>query len=151
MCDNCKGWGNFAENALGITWNVCQTHATRSHVKQFPSVAAYDDYYNIVVDAGEIGVEQFATLVQIMLVEYLRVHRDHCDDIANWCEKYWTGCRGRYCFVHSRYAGCNNIMSVEVSWRDIKKVCNTLSPLGVFIEALCHFIAQAVQLWDRST
>ncbi len=40
------------------------TSAHRSHVKQFPDVAAYDDYYNIVVDTGEIGVDQFATQVQ---------------------------------------------------------------------------------------
>jgi hypothetical protein len=71
MCDNFKGWGNFAENVLGIKSNVCLPHATgkvlnsfvlshatgnvqlrcvsgitaakRSHVKQFPDVAAYDD------------------------------------------------------------------------------------------------------------
>jgi hypothetical protein len=35
--------------------------AHRSHVKQFLDVAAYDDYYNIVVDTGEIGVDQFAS------------------------------------------------------------------------------------------
>ncbi len=28
MCDNFKGWGNFAENFLGITSNVCILHAT---------------------------------------------------------------------------------------------------------------------------
>ncbi len=33
----------------------------RSHVKQFPDVAAYEGYYDIVVDTGEIGVDQFAT------------------------------------------------------------------------------------------
>jgi hypothetical protein len=27
-----------------------------SHVKQFPNVAADNDYYDIVVDTGEIGV-----------------------------------------------------------------------------------------------
>jgi hypothetical protein len=50
--------------------------STRSHVEQFPSSTAYYDYFDIVVasDASEIGVEQFATRVQIMLVEYLRVH-----------------------------------------------------------------------------
>ncbi len=30
----------------------------RSHVKQFPDVAAYDEYYDI---ADEIGIDQFAT------------------------------------------------------------------------------------------
>jgi hypothetical protein len=28
MCDNSKGWGDFAENLLGITSNVCISHAT---------------------------------------------------------------------------------------------------------------------------
>ena len=27
-----------------------------SHVKYFPNVRAYDDYYDIVVDIGEVGV-----------------------------------------------------------------------------------------------
>ncbi len=43
--------------------------ATRSHVKQFPSSTAYDYYFDIVVDSGDIGVEQFAKRIQIMLVE----------------------------------------------------------------------------------
>ncbi len=34
--------------------------ANRSHVKQVPYVAAYDNYYDIVVDTCEIGVGQFA-------------------------------------------------------------------------------------------
>jgi hypothetical protein len=76
MFYNFKGWGNFAEHVLGITSNICLPHATgnvqvfcalcialipcvsgiaaanRSHVKQFPNVAAYNDYYDIVVDTG---------------------------------------------------------------------------------------------------
>jgi hypothetical protein len=90
--------------------------ANRSHVKQFPDVAAYDDYYDIVVDTGEIGVDQFATRVQRLLVEYLRAC--YGDDTANWCERFKMGDRGRYCLVHSRYAGCNNKMGVEVTWHD---------------------------------
>ncbi len=92
--------------------------ANSSHVKQFPDVAAYEDYYNIVVDTGEIGVDQFATRVQRLLVEYLRAR--YCYDTANWCERFWTGNSGQYCIVHSRYAGCNNNMGVEVTWCDIK-------------------------------
>jgi hypothetical protein len=67
--------------------------ANRSHVKQFPDVAAYDDYYDIVVDTGEIGVEQFAARVQSLLVQYLRAR--YGNDTANWCERFWTGDRGR--------------------------------------------------------
>ena len=37
----------------------------RGHVKQFQDVKAYDDYYDIIVDIGEIGV-------QALLVVYLR-------------------------------------------------------------------------------
>ena len=103
---------------------------------------AYDDYYDIAVDAGEIGVEQFAKRVQTLLVQYLRAR--YGSDTANWCEKYWTGDRGRYCLVHSRYGGCNNNMGVEVTWRDIKKFCTVLMRLGAFIGALCHFIATAL-------
>ncbi len=95
-----------------------------------------------MVDIGLIGVEQFAKRVQSLLVDYLRIH--YGDEPADWCERYWTGDRGRYCLVHSRYAGCNNNMGVEVSWRDIKKICNSLSELGVFIGALCHFICTAL-------
>jgi hypothetical protein len=76
--------------------------AHRSHVKQFPNVPAYDDYYNIFVDTGEIGVEQFATRVQQKLVQYLNAR--YGDDTANWHERFWTGDCGRYCLVHSLYA-----------------------------------------------
>jgi hypothetical protein len=38
--------------------------STRSLVKQFTTNASYDDYYDIVVDIGEINVEQFAMRVQ---------------------------------------------------------------------------------------
>ncbi len=41
-----------------------------SHVKYFPNSAAYDDYYDIAVDIGEVGVESFATRIQEMLVDY---------------------------------------------------------------------------------
>ncbi len=103
MYDNFKGWGNFAENVLRITSNVCISHATGNvqlrcvsgiasahltHVKQFPDVAAYDDYYDIVVDTGEIGVDQFAKRVQSLLVQYFRAR--YGDDTANWCERFWT-------------------------------------------------------------
>jgi hypothetical protein len=77
--------------------------------------------------------------VQIMLVDYLFVHNGN--DTANWCEKYWTGDHGQYCLVHSRYAGLNTKMGVEVSWGDTKKTCNALSLLGAFIGVLCHFRA----------
>ncbi len=66
--------------------------ANRSHVKQFPDVAAYDDYYDIVVETGEIGVDQFAMRVQRLLVEYLRAR--YGNDTANWCERFWTGNSG---------------------------------------------------------
>ncbi len=62
--------------------------ANLSHVKQFPDVAA-DDCYDIMVDTGEIGVDQFATRVQRLLVEYLRARYGY--DTANWCERFWMG------------------------------------------------------------
>jgi hypothetical protein len=56
----------------------------RLHIKQFPSSTAYD--FDIVVDASEISVEQFATRVQIMLVEYPCIQ--YCNAYSNWCERY---------------------------------------------------------------
>ena len=38
MCDNFKGWGNFAENVLGIKSNVCINHTT-GNVQFFCAVA----------------------------------------------------------------------------------------------------------------
>ncbi len=38
MCDNFKGWGNFAENVLGIKSNVCISHAT-GNVQFFCAIA----------------------------------------------------------------------------------------------------------------
>jgi hypothetical protein len=38
MCDNFKGWGNFAEKSLGLTANICHTHAT-GNVSGFSSFA----------------------------------------------------------------------------------------------------------------
>ncbi len=54
-----------------------------SHVKFFPIRAAYDDYYDIAVDIGEVGVDSFATWFQEMLVDYLR--EKHGDKVADWC------------------------------------------------------------------
>jgi hypothetical protein len=62
------------------------TSVNRSHVKQSPDVAGYDDYYYIVVDTGEIGADQFAMLVQSLLVQYLRAH--YGNDTAKWCERF---------------------------------------------------------------
>jgi hypothetical protein len=164
MCDNFKGLGNFMENV--ITSNVCLPHATgnvqvfcalcialipcvsgiavakRSHIKQFPIDAAYNYYYDILVDTGEISVEQFATLVQLFLVQYLRAR--YGADTANWYETYWLGDCGRYCLVHSQYGGYSNKMGVEVTWQDIKQSCDPLGRLGSYIAKMCGFIATAL-------
>ena len=68
-----------------------------SHVKYFPNRAAYDDYYDIVVDICEVGVDSFATRIQEMLVDNLR--DKHGDKVADWCRDFWTGERGRMCLV----------------------------------------------------
>ena len=75
------------------------------HVKYFPNRAVYDDYYDIVVDISEVGVEKFASLVQELLVDYLRTK--YGDEVADWYRDYWTGDRGRRCLAHSWYAGRN--------------------------------------------
>ncbi len=90
-----------------------------SHVQYFLNRlgTAYDDYYNIAVDIGQVEIESFATQVQEMLVEYLRTK--YGDKVADWCRYFWTGERVRVCLAHSRYARCNNNMGVEVSWRTL--------------------------------
>jgi hypothetical protein len=113
-----------------------------SHVNYFPNQDAYNEYYDFVVDICDIGVESFATRAQTMLVEHLREH--YGDGIANWCKKFWTEARGRMCFAHSRYAGCNNNMGIEVSWHDIKKLLAPNCSLGQFLGALCHYIKTAL-------
>ena len=71
-------------------------------------------------------------------MDYLR--KKYGDKCADWCHDYWTGKRGRYCLAHMRYAGCNNNMGVEVSWRDIKKLCSAGCTLAYFLSMLCKFI-----------
>ncbi len=52
---------------------------------------AYNDYYDIVLDICDIGVETFATRAQHMLVEYLL--SNYSDNVTNWCRDFWTGGR----------------------------------------------------------
>jgi hypothetical protein len=108
------------------------------HVKYFPNSSAYDDFNDVAVYISEVGVDSFATLIQEILVYYLR--EKHGNKVADWCRYFWTGERGRMCLAHSRYAGCNNNMGVEVSWRQIKRVCPNLASLTEFIGALCKVI-----------
>jgi hypothetical protein len=144
MCDNFQGFGNFCLAELGIDPILCKPHATGkslacictqglfliqwpagiaalqySHVRYFPSQDAYSEYYDFLLSICDIGVESFATRAQTrtMLVYHLREH--YGNGTANWCKTFWTEAPGRMCLAHSRYAGCNNNMGIEVSWRDI--------------------------------
>ena len=111
-----------------------------SHVHQFPSRKAYDDYYDRVVDIGEVGVPEFADRVQGLLVDYIRARAKYGDKPADWCREFWTGDRGRMTLAHARYTGSNNNVGVEVSWRLIKAICSDLCCLAQFIAGLCKFI-----------
>ncbi len=169
MSDNFQGFCNFCRAEFGIDPILCKPHATGkalccicllclflilspraagiaasqySHVKYFPNQDADNEYYDFVVDICDIGVESFATRAQTMLVDHLRKH--YGDGIANWCKTLWTEARGRMCLAHSRYAGCNNNMGIEVSWRDIKKLLPPNCSLGQFLGALCHYIKTAL-------
>ena len=102
------------------------------------SSGAYDDYYDIVVDIGKVGVETFATGVQELLVDYLRTK--YGDSVANGCRDYWTGDRGRMRLAQSQYAGNNTNMGVEVSWRLIKAISSDLACFAQFLGTLCKFI-----------
>ena len=109
-----------------------------SQVHQFPFRAAFDDYYDRAVDIGEVGVPEFADLVQGLLVDYIQAK--YGDKPADRCREFWTGDRGRMCLSHAGYAGSNNNMGVEFSWRLIKEICSYLVSLATFIGALCKFI-----------
>ncbi len=112
ISDNFQGFGNFCRAEFGIDPILCQPHATCkalccicrlclflilspagiaasqcSHVKYFPNQDAYNEYYDFVVDIGDIGVEGFATRAQTMLVDHLREH--YGDGIANWYKTFW--------------------------------------------------------------
>jgi hypothetical protein len=84
----------------------------------------------------------FAVRAIGLLEDYLR--KKHGDSCADWFRDYWTGKRGRYCIAHMRYAGCNNNMGVEVTWRDIKKLCSAGCTLAYFLSMLCKFIRTAL-------
>ena len=88
----------IAADFIGLTGIAA---SNRSTVKPFDSHAAYDDYYDLAVDTGDIGDEQFATRVQIMLVAYLRAQ--YGDGPADCCERYWTGDRGYYDIIAFYY------------------------------------------------
>jgi len=99
----------------------CIPAACYKHIAYFDgNRKAYDAFYDLQVDIGEIGVESFATMAQTMMVEYVREH--YGDKPADWAEEYWTGERWRICICHARYLGCNNNMGIEVGFRDIKAV-----------------------------
>ena len=112
-------------------------------MKHFPKGRqGYDDFYDILVGIGDIGVMSFAVRAIGLLEDYLR--EKHGDPCADWFRDYWTGKRGRYCIAHMRYAGCNNNMGVEVTWRDIKKLCSAGCTLAYFLSMLCKFIRTAL-------
>jgi hypothetical protein len=90
----------------------------------------------------DIGVENFATRAQTILVDHMREH--YGNGIANLCKTFWTEARERMCLAHSRYAGCNNNMGIKVSWRDIKKLLPPNCSLGQFLGVLCHYIKTAL-------
>ena len=112
-------------------------------MKHFPKGRqGYDDFYDILVGIGDIGVMSFAVRAIGLLEDYLR--EKHGDPCADWFRDYWTGKRGRYCIAHMRYAGSNNNIGVEVKWRDIKKLCSAGCTLSYFMSMLCKFIRTAL-------
>ena len=112
-------------------------------MKYFPrGRQGYDDFYDILVGIGDIGVMSFAVRAIGLLEDYLR--EKHGDTCADWFRDYWTGKRGRYCIAHMRYAGSNNNIGVEVKWRDIKKLCSAGCTLAYFMSMLCKFIRTAL-------
>jgi hypothetical protein len=172
MSDNVEGVNNMSKKLFGTPSNVCFNHATGNdfhvhvlcmylpmlpagipaasykHIPYFDgNRKAYDAFYDLQVDIGEIGVESFATMAQTMMVEYVREH--YGDKPANWAEEYWTGERGRICICHARYSGCNNNMGVEVGFRDIKAVTPSNAGIGTFIGGLVHYMKEKGKEGER--
>ena len=110
------------------------------HVHQFLIREAYDDFYAIMEQFVDIGVDSFKEFAVKALLSYLRIHVN--DESAAWFESYWSGPRGRYCLCYAGYAGSNNNMGMEVDWRDIKEQVPHTASLGTFIGALWQFIKQ---------
>ena len=81
-----------------------------SHVCYFPSRAMYDEFYTIVLRVVDIAFEDFASLVQTLLVEHIR--KTMSADAATWYKEWWTGAKGRYCLCHATHGGTNNNMGV---------------------------------------
>ncbi len=115
-----RSWdrGNFTREVLGIDPNTCKNDLTGdclnftylfawliivlllfpgiiasnySHVKYFPSRAAYDAFYEIILRVVNIASEDFAAYAQFSVVRYLR---SVSDETANWFEEWWAGARG---------------------------------------------------------
>ena len=72
--------------------------STYSHVSYFPSRAMYDEFYTIVLRVVDIAFEDFASLVQSLLVEHIR--KTMSAEAATWYKEWWTGAKGRYLHRH---------------------------------------------------
>ena len=58
-----------------------------SHLHYFGgSRAAYDDYYDLVVDIGEVAIPELANRIQELLVDYIRAK--YGDAPADWFRKF---------------------------------------------------------------
>ncbi len=69
---------------------------------------------------AEIAVVSFATLVEKLLIDFLRAKDNQSSD---WYEEFWTGASSRYCLsgCHAGHCGSNNNIGVEVDWLDVRK------------------------------
>ncbi len=54
--------------------------ANYSHVSYFPSRAAYDEFYAIMLSVVMIAFEEFAAFIQDLVVQYLRTVSDKAAD-----------------------------------------------------------------------
>jgi hypothetical protein len=107
-----------------------------SLVKYVPCLEEYNNYYDIVVDICDIGVETFGARSQDMLVDYLC--STYGDEVAD--------ARGRMCLAQSLYGGCNNNMGVKVSWHNIKKLL-VLLPWGRSSD-VCATLSRQLSEWS---
>jgi hypothetical protein len=100
-----------------------------------------------MVRIGRIGIAAIAVkaheLLPIQLTGSRNVHHD--PNGAAYFEKTWSlqsSGHGRFSVCHGQYGGYVTNASIETLWRDRNHICPPTAPLGTYIGALMHEIAE---------
>ncbi len=106
-----------------------------------PPRQQFYEFYEQLVRVKDFAIQPFADNAQQLLVKYI------CENLgqpqaAKWYEEHWTGPFGRYSLAYAGYTWCNNNMSTEVDWRDMKGGRPPSATLGTFTRTLVCLIGQ---------